>query len=157
MIDRYAPVTEEELHAYVDGELAADRRGAVEAWLASHPEDAARVAQWRAQAEAIRARFGMLASEAVPARFDLAQIARGARSWRAIAAAAVVVAFLAGGAVGWMAHGASAAAPGRVDTFTTQALDARGVYAVEVRHPVEGTGGARPQLIPWLSGRGGCE
>ena len=100
MIDRYAPVTEEELHAYLDGELAADRRGAVEAWLASHPEDAARVAQWRAQAEAIRARFGMLASEAVPARFDLDKLARGARSWRAIAAAAVVVAFLAGGAVG---------------------------------------------------------
>ena len=56
MIDRNSPVTEDELHAYVDGEIAADRRGAVEAWLASHPEDAARVAQWRAQADAIRAR-----------------------------------------------------------------------------------------------------
>src|SRR2546430_16466569 len=50
MIDRNSPVTEDELHAYVDDEIAADRRGAVEAWLASHPEDAARVAQWRAQA-----------------------------------------------------------------------------------------------------------
>lgn len=48
MIDRNSPVTEDELHAYVDDEIAADRRGAVEAWLASHPEDAARVAQWRA-------------------------------------------------------------------------------------------------------------
>jgi len=28
MIDRHQPVTEEELHAYVDGEIAADRRGA---------------------------------------------------------------------------------------------------------------------------------
>src|SRR5262249_42323549 len=50
MIDRDSPVTENELHAYVDDEIAADRRGAVEAWLASHPEDAARVAQWRARA-----------------------------------------------------------------------------------------------------------
>ena len=73
----------------------------MEAWLASHPDDAARVAEWRAQAEAIRARFGILASEPVPARFDLDKLARSARSWRAIAAAAVVVAFLAGGAVGW--------------------------------------------------------
>jgi anti-sigma factor RsiW len=29
MIDRDPPVTEEELHAYVDGELAVDRRRAV--------------------------------------------------------------------------------------------------------------------------------
>jgi anti-sigma factor RsiW len=44
MIDRDSPVTQDELHAYVDGEIQADRRGAVEAWLASHPEDAVRVA-----------------------------------------------------------------------------------------------------------------
>src|SRR5215831_19108827 len=135
MIDRDSPVTEDELHAYVDDEIAADRRGAVEAWLASHPEDAAHVAQWRAQADAIRAHYGMLASEPVPARFDLDKLARGARSWRAIAAA-VIMAFLAGGVVGWMAHGASAAAPSRFDTFTAQALDAHRVYVVEVRHPV---------------------
>src|SRR6516165_4127340 len=118
MIDRNSPVTEDELHAYVDDELAADRRDAVEAWLASHPEDAARVAEWRAQA-----------------------------------AAAVIMAFLAGGVVGWMAHGASAAAPSRFDTFTTQALDAYRVYVVEVRHPVEVTGAERPHLVQWLSKR----
>jgi anti-sigma factor RsiW len=153
MIDRDSPVTEDELHAYVDGEIAADRRGAVEAWLASHPEDAARIAHWRAQAEAIRAHYGMIASEAVPARFDLDKLARGARSWRAVAAAAVIAAFLIGGVVGWMAHAASAAAPSRFDTFTAQALDAYRVYVVEVRHPVEVTGGERPHLVQWLSKR----
>ena len=153
MIDQNPAVTEEELHAYVDGELAPDRRVAVEAWLASHPEDAARVAQWRAQADAIRTRFGMLASEPVPARFDLDSLARGARSWRGAAAAAMILAFLTGGVVGWMAHGASAAAPSRFDTFTTQALDAHKVYVVEVRHPVEVTGGERPHLVQWLSKR----
>src|SRR5258708_12902758 len=117
MIDRYAPVTEEELHAYLDGELAADRRGAVEAWLASHPEDAARVAQWRAQAEAIRARFGMLASEAVPARFDLDKLARGAPSLPAIAAAAVVAAFLTGSAVGCIPHPPSPPPPTPLPPF----------------------------------------
>src|SRR5262252_7768547 len=123
MIDREPPVTEDELHAYVDGELATDRHAAVEQWLASHAEDAARVAAWRAQADAIRARYGAVASEPVSARFDLDRLARGARSWRAVAAAAVFAAFLAGGVVGWMAHGASAAAPSRFDTFTAQALD----------------------------------
>src|SRR2546427_12854808 len=153
MIDRDSPVTEDELHAYVDDEIAADRRGAVEAWLASHPEDAARVAQWQAQADAIRAHYGMLASEPVTARFDLDQLSRGARSWRAIAAAAVIVAFLAGGGVGWMGHGASAAAPSRFDKFTTPAPHAHRVYVVEERHPVEVTGGERPHLIQWLSRR----
>jgi anti-sigma factor RsiW len=44
MIEREPPVTEEELHAYVDGELPADRGAAVAQWLDAHPEDAARVA-----------------------------------------------------------------------------------------------------------------
>lgn len=153
MIDRDSPVTEDELHAYVDGEIPADRRGAVEAWLASHPEDAARVAQWQAQAEAIRVRYGAVASEPVSPRFDLDAITRGTRSWRAVAAAAVVAAFLAGGVAGWMAHGASAAAPTRFDIFTAQALDAHRVYVVEVRHPVEVTGAERPHLVQWLSKR----
>ena len=56
MTDHNTPVTEDELHVYVDGQLPADRREAVEAWLSSHPDDAARVAGWRAQADAIRAR-----------------------------------------------------------------------------------------------------
>jgi anti-sigma factor RsiW len=153
MIDRDSPVTEDELHAYIDGEIPADRRGAVEAWLASHPEDAARVAQWRAQADAIRTRYGAVALEPVSSRFDLERLTRQSHSWRAIAAAAVVVAFLAGGVVGWMAHGASAAAPSRFDIFTAQALDAHRVYVVEVRHPVEVTGAERPHLVQWLSKR----
>ena len=153
MIDRDSPVTEHELHAYVDGELPADRRDAVEAWLASHPEHAARVAHWRAQADAIRARYDAIASEPVSARFDLDKITRVSRSWRAAAAAAVIAAFLAGGVVGWMAHGASAAAPSRFDIFTAEALDAHKVYVVEVRHPVEVPGAERPHLVQWLSKR----
>ena len=44
MIDNNSPVTEEELHAYVDGELPEERREAVEAWLAKHSDDASQVA-----------------------------------------------------------------------------------------------------------------
>src|SRR5262249_35066922 len=80
-----------------------------------------RVAHWRAQADAIRAHYGMIASEPVSPRFDLDKLARGARSWRAVAAAAVIVAFLIGGVVGWVAHAASAAAPSRLRPVTTPA------------------------------------
>ena len=153
MTDRDSPVTEDELHAYVDGEIAADRRGAVEAWLASHPEHAARVAHWRAQADAIRARYDVIASEPAPARFDLDKITRASRPWRAVAAAAVIAAFLIGGVVGWMAHGASAAAPSRFDVFTAEALDAHKVYVVEVRHPVEVFADQEAHLATWLGKR----
>ncbi|MDU6138502.1 MAG: anti-sigma factor, partial [Bradyrhizobium sp.] len=36
MTDPTIPVTEDELHAYVDDELPAERRGDVESWLAAH-------------------------------------------------------------------------------------------------------------------------
>src|SRR5437763_10615335 len=151
MSDDETTVTEHELHAYVDGELPPERMAAVEAWLASHPEDAGRVAEWRAQAEAIRARYAAL--EGAPARFDLDKLMRRPRLWRSVAAVAVMIAFLAGGIVGWMVHGASAAAPSRFDIFTTQALEAHKVYVVEVRHPVEVTGSERAHLVQWLSKR----
>jgi anti-sigma factor RsiW len=153
MIDRDPPVTADELHAYVDDMLPADRRHAVEAWLASHPDDAARVAEWRAQAEAVRARYGSVGAEPVPARFDLTKLARPRISWRAIAAATLVAAAL-GGAIGWIAHGAAAAAPTLIEAMTAQALAAHRLYIAEVRHPIEVRAGEQ-HLIPWLSKRVG--
>ncbi len=49
MVDREPVVSEEELHAYVDGQIAGGECAVIERWLASHPEDAARVAAWRAR------------------------------------------------------------------------------------------------------------
>jgi anti-sigma factor RsiW len=151
MIDREPPVTEEELHAYVDGELAPDRRAAVEQWLGSRPEDAARVAAWRAQADAIRARYGAVASEPVPARFDLDRLARRGRKWSRLAAAAVIAAWLLGMGAGWFGRGAwEGAGPARA--VTTEALDAHRLYIAEVRHPIEVKAGEN-HLNPWLSRR----
>ena len=66
MVDRELPVTDDELHAYVDGELPPERRKTVEGWLATHPDDAARVAAWRAHAELIRVRYGAVAAVRPP-------------------------------------------------------------------------------------------
>src|SRR6185312_14487466 len=96
-----SPVHDDELHAFVDGELPADRREAVTAWLAENPEQAAMVAAWQAQAESIRARYGAVADEPVPARFNLDALMREGRAsrgpWRTWAAAAVIAAFMVGG------------------------------------------------------------
>jgi anti-sigma factor RsiW len=153
MTDRDSPVTADELHAYVDGMLPADRKGAVEAWLASHPEDAARVAEWHALAEVVRDRYGAVAEEPVPARFDLAKLARPRMPWRAIAAAAVLAA-TAGSIAGWVGRAASTPAPSSVEIITAEALSAHRLYIAEVRHPVE-VRAAEQHLIPWLSKRVG--
>lgn len=150
------PVTPDELHAFVDGELPADRHEAVNAWLATHPDDAALVAAWRAQADTIRARYGSVAGEPVPERLALANVMRSsAPSWRSVAAAAAaaaVMAFLVGGVAGWMARGASASAPTNFEAFTNDALAAHRLYIGEVRHPIE-VRAAEAHLLPWLSRR----
>jgi anti-sigma factor RsiW len=161
MIDRNSPVTEDELHAYVDGELPADRQDAVAAWLVAYPEQALLVAAWRAQAEAIRARYGAVVNEPVPDRLKLARVMQLGRarsgSWKALAAAAAVVAFLAGGGAGWVARGAVVGAPNGFETITADALDAYKLYVVEVRHPVEVPGNERAHMTQWLTKRLGYQ
>lgn len=154
MPDQNISVTEDEIHAYVDGELPVERRAAVEAWLASHPEDAARVASWRAMADEIRARYGAVADEPVPPRLNLDRLASKPARWAAGIAAAVLVAFALGGGVGWFAHGASAAVsladPAQV--LRGEAVAAHQLYIREVRHPIE-VRANEAHLLPWLSRR----
>ena len=108
MTDQKIPVTEDELHAYVDNELPAERRTDVEAWLATHSDDAERVRSWREMAEALHARYDSVADEPVPKRLELERLVRQPRQWMYGAVAASLLAFVAGGGVGWLAHGAVA-------------------------------------------------
>src|SRR3954469_25509343 len=151
-MDREPPVIEEELHAFVDGELPAERRAAVEQWLATHADDAMRVAAWRAQAEAIRARYGAMASEPLPARFSLDRLARSRATWTRIAAAGIMLAFLLGGGAGWFGRGLFEGAE-PAHSVTAEAVDAYRLYVVEVRHPVEVPGTDTAHLGQWLSRR----
>jgi len=159
------PVTDEELHAYVDGVLPNDRTEAVATFLAANPEAAALVAAWRAQAEAIRARYGDVANEPVPERHQLDRIMasdiiaapRAERPFRIMAAAAVLLAFAGGAAAGWTARGAPDQTSSGFDRMTAQALDAYRLYVVEVRHPVEVPGAEAAHLRQWLSKRVGYE
>jgi anti-sigma factor RsiW len=156
MTDKNIPVTEDELHAYIDNELPAERRGDVEAWLSTHSEDAERVQSWRAMADALHARYDRVADEAVPKRLEIERLARQPRKWMVGAIAATLVAFIAGGAVGWVAHGA-AASPSAFQALTLDALGAHKLYIVEVRHPVEVPGSERAHLQQWLTKRCGWE
>src|SRR6478752_5570362 len=156
MTNRSIPVTEDELHAYVDNELPAERRGDVEVWLATHPEDAERVQSWRTMAEALHARYDSVIDEAVPKRLEIERLVQQPRKWIYGAVAATLAAFIVGGGTGWVARGA-AAAPSAFQSFTVDALDAHRLYVVEVRHPVEVPGSERAHLQQWLTKRCGWD
>jgi len=154
MTDPEIPVTEDELHAFIDNELPAERRGDVEAWLAAHPDDATRVQSWRQMADALHARYDTVVNEPVPQRLELERLGAQPRRWISGMIAASFAAFVVGGAVGWLAHGA-AAAPSLIQNFTDDALDAHRLYVVEVRHPVEVPGDEKAHLQQWLTRRCG--
>jgi anti-sigma factor RsiW len=154
MSGRELRVTEDELHALVDGELPEDRRADVESWLAAHPEDAQRVAGWRAQVERIRARYAGVVDEPVPERLDFDRLVRAKRPWlRLGAAAAAIAVFALGGTAGWFGRGAWDGAPA-ARVVAADALEAHRLYIAEVRHPIE-VGAQEAHLIPWLSRRVG--
>jgi anti-sigma factor RsiW len=156
MTEPNMPVTEDELHALVDNELPADRRVAVENWLTTHPDDAARVAAWRAMGDAMHARYDAVADEAIPARLELDRLAARPQRWTIAAAAAVLVAFAVGGGVGWLSRDAFAAlvagAADPVNTMREEAVAAHRLYIGEVRHPIE-VRAEENHLLPWLSRR----
>ena len=61
------PISETELHAYVDGETFPERQAIIERWLARNPLEASRVTAWRRQNQLLRATFGRILSEPLPA------------------------------------------------------------------------------------------
>lgn len=151
-----APISEDELHAYADGVLPADRIAAVEAWLAVNPAEAARVAEWRAQASAIRARWGAVASEPVPERLHLENILLRASGLRRKIAIAATIALIVGAAAGWFARDYAGSADNReiARVLADAAIEAHRLYINEVRHPIE-VRANEAHLLPWLSRRVG--
>ncbi len=151
-------VQEEELHAYVDGQLGDARLSAVRQYLAAHPTEAARISRYAAQREMLRAAFAAQDPKPLPPSLDLsrlveARMRRRSLPWRT--AAAVLLAAALGGAGGWLLHRPVSPPPLAVamSVLEQQALAAHAVYAVETRHPVEVTADQRDNLVHWLSNR----
>ncbi|QNN45456.1 anti-sigma factor [Thermomonas brevis] len=106
------PVSEDDLHAWLDGQLPAARRAEVEAWLRAHPRDAARVEGWRCDAAALRAALAGQALPDAPGLSPRALRRRTAARKRARVgmAAALVLSLGCGSLLGWQARGRQEAA-----------------------------------------------
>lgn len=151
------PVLEDELHALVDGRLAPERRGEVQAWLETHPEAQARVKGWAADREALRAALAPVESEPVPPALNLRRMASGRRrgapafGWRE--AAAVALALCTGGAVGWGVRGVTLPPPRDAAAISREATMSFRTFARDPVRPVELAAAERPELVSWISGR----
>ena len=144
-------INEDELHALADGQLAEERRAAVERWLQSHPDEAARLNAWRRQNAAIESAFGAAADEPVPER--LRPRLPGWRFGRLTALAASIALFVVGALAGWLGHDEMSGERALELRLADRAIAAHRVYAVEVRHPVEVAASDEQHLVRWLSKR----
>jgi anti-sigma factor RsiW len=149
-----APIPEDDLHAYVDGLLPADRAAAVEAWLAEHPDRAIEIARWQRQNEALTALFPPVAPELIPDRLKPRELALRPRgitlNWPQLAAAAVVVLAIGAGA-GWALR--EFERPPESQGLIASAVTAHSLYVKENRHAVEVAAADRDHLVSWLSNR----
>ena len=147
-------VTEAELHALVDGLLPEARRSEVEAYLATHAEDAQRVRAWREQNLALRELFDPVLAEALPARVrQKVQKVLLRRVQPALRYVAAVGWLALGGVAGWYLHDYNTATAADTVTFARRAAIAHIVYTPEVRHPVEVGADQEVHLVAWLSKR----
>lgn len=145
-------ITEADLQAYADQRLEPERRVAVEAWLAAHPDEADRIADYRKLSEGLRAAYDPVLGEAIPNK-----LVRPRVHWRrhGLAAAALLVAAVLGGAVGWHLRDSRAVPAGGElgAVMARRAAMAHVTYSPEVRHPVEVGADQEAHLVAWLSKR----
>lgn len=156
------PITEADLHAFVDGKLPAARRLEVDAYLAQRPEEAERLRAYTAQNDELRALFNPVLDEAVPERLSAARPRQW--QWQRLVAGLAIALF--SGTTGWLLHGQQAgeiqyaqgdsmqARPALyVAGLAHQAAIAHVVYSPDVKRPVEIGADQEEQLVAWLSKR----
>jgi len=172
-----APISEDDLHAWVDEALPDDdARARVAAFLATDSGAATRVKAWQAERQRLRAALAPIVSEALPTQLNLHSMLalqhhgwRAWPGWAASVAAALLVCLggLAGSIGGWTLHaawrgpvatGSVATASASTADLTALARDAAAsyrVYASDRIRPVELRAQDRALLTAWASARTG--
>jgi len=149
------PITEDDLHAYVDKLLEPERRTQVAAYLEAHPDVARRVAMFSDQRDHLRKALAPIADEPLPAKLNLSRITENRRQrasplWWAVAAMLLIS---IGGVSGWVARGSIPSSSSGLSALAQEAADSFKVYAPDHVRPVEVRASEGTQLVQWLSNR----
>jgi anti-sigma factor RsiW len=142
------PLNDEELHAFIDGELPPDRALELDAAIAADPALSARVAAFRADTQLIGRVFGAMPDRPLPAEWlrTIAEHRRPRTALRprygmALAALAAGLVLLVGGGVAYRALIQPAS-----DPIIAEALAARQDETLPERDIVAGPTSAKPAL-----------
>ena len=150
------PMTEDDLHAYVDGLLDPARVAELEAYLARTPDVARRVGVYVRQRQDLRDALAPYAEEPVPPQLNLARLAERRHRvvwprWQAAAAAILLLAV--GGAGGWAARSQVATPMAGAAALAQEAADSYEVFSADQSRPVELKASDRGTLVNWVSQR----
>ncbi|MCA1402671.1 anti-sigma factor [Bradyrhizobium sp. BRP56] len=147
------PITEDDLHAYVDRALEPEREAEVRAYLDKHPDVAKRIAAYSDERNLLRSALLPIAEEPLPPRLNLARMIESPRrrpsSLRWAIAAMLMLSI--GGLGGWMIRGAALAPAGGLAALAEEASDSYKVYASDNTRPVELRDST--ELAAWVSSR----
>lgn len=149
-------ITEDMLQAYVDEQLAPAERLQVETHLASHPDVAARIADFQKQRHLLQAAYAEVLTEPIPEALRRPRrVASGSTLWRV---AAVLVWMAVGAILGWGVRDRQAVpAPAQTADIGNDLIErarmAHVIYTAEQRRAVEVPANQEDDMIRWLSKR----
>lgn len=147
-------IQEEELHAFVDGQLPKERCRAVLAYLGQHPQEIARLAAYATQKEELRRQLEAIDVPSVSATTaglerELADrlSGHGYREWlRRVAAIAGLL------VVGWWSNTFyQQHLAGRLPGVVVEAAQAHEIFGEDVDRPVELIAAAKADMAAWFS------
>lgn len=148
------PVTDADIHAYADRQLAPERVAEIEAAMAQDPALAARIAGIEGQNAWLREGLGTLLDDPLPQRLiDAARLKSRRSPGILLPALAVAATLVIGVGLGWQARNAFLRDEGMPTSFATQAAFAHMLYASDAKRPVEVWAPEEKQLVAWLSRR----
>jgi anti-sigma factor RsiW len=150
------PITEDDLHGYVDAALDPERLEEVTAHLLHHPDAAERAVIFDAQRTVLRESLRPIIDEPVPPKLDLARLIAAQRYtrrqvWRNAAAVALLLGL--GGASGWWLRGLAEPPANGLAALAQEAVDNYAVFATDRTHPVELLADQQDQLLRWVASR----
>lgn len=150
------PISEDDLHGYVDNALLPSRQAEVEQYLKENPELASRYEGFARQRAILAEALDPIAREPVPPHLNLANLMAAHRrprwfAWQAAAAAAFL--FLAGGSAGWLLRGVGAEERHGITALANEATYAYMVFGPDQQRPVEIVSKDKAAFASWLEAR----
>lgn len=150
------PISEDDLHAYIDKVLDTNRQAEVEAYLEANPDVAQRIRAFARQRTMLREAFAPIAQQPVPAELRLGRFIEARRTpalpTRGWAVAALVLLAI-GGAGGWFGHSAFHSPTHGIAALALEASDSFEVYGSDHIRPVEIKAASSVELVSWFSQR----